>query len=466
MLPIALPRRVRLFVCLWIPKFVTSFAEQVTNFLLGSSLKQKVQILCLRLKPQSASVRNVLKLAGGTAGSQVITVAAAPILTRLYGPESFGVLATYVSILALLNVVSSLRYELAIAVPEDDDEAIALVWLCFVLVAISTALTALGVAWLGNPLVSWLHQPALKPLLWLVPVGVLLTGIYQPLTYWAIRRKQFGLLAQTKFRQSIFGVVTNLTAAPLGTIGLVLGQIVSQSAGFIEILRQSAAQIWRGPRLAPSLLFKTLYRYSHFGIYSSPAGLINTIGNQVPNLIFASAFGAAQLGQLALAQRLLLLPAGLIGQSVGKVFLSQAADRHRAGMLAPLVRQASQKFMIYGLIISLLVSLILAPMMPLLFGVEWSPTQWIIPLLCPLFIGQLMVSPLSMAFVVSERNQSGLHAQVLLITLRLLPLTIAVRLGQPNFAEALIVYSFSALVGYLVYLAFLLNSLSFQKNQP
>ena len=130
-----------------IRKFVTSFAEQVTNFLLGSSLKQKVQILCLRLKPQSASVRNVLKLAGGTAGSQVITVAAAPILTRLYGPESFGVLATYVSILALLNVVSSLRYELAIAVPEDDDEAIALVWLCFVLVAISTALQLWGAFW-------------------------------------------------------------------------------------------------------------------------------------------------------------------------------------------------------------------------------------------------------------------------------------------------------------------------------
>ena len=271
MLPIALPRRVGLFVCLWIRKFVTSFAEQVTNFLLGSSLKQKVQILCLRLKPQSASVRNVLKLAGGTAGSQVISVAAAPILTRLYGPESFGVLATFASILALLNVVSSLRYELAIAVPEDDDEAIALVWLCFVLVTISN-LTALGVAVLGDQLVSWLHQPALKPLLWLLPVGVLLTGIYQPLSYWAIRRKQFGLLAQTKFRQSIFGVATNLSAAPLGTIGLLLGQIVSQSAGFIEILRQSAAQIWRGPRLAPSLLLKTLYRYSHFGIYSSPAG--------------------------------------------------------------------------------------------------------------------------------------------------------------------------------------------------
>jgi O-antigen/teichoic acid export membrane protein len=122
-----------------------------------------------RLKPPSASVRDVLKLAGGTAGSQVITVAATPIITRLYGPESFGVLATFASILALLNVVSSLRYELAIAVPEDDDEAITLVWLCFVLVAISTALTALGVVLLRNQLVGWLQQPVLKPLLWLLP---------------------------------------------------------------------------------------------------------------------------------------------------------------------------------------------------------------------------------------------------------------------------------------------------------
>ena len=192
-----------------------------------------------RLRPESASVRNVLKLAGGTAGSQVITVAAAPILTRLYGPASFGILATFSSILALLNVVSSLRYELAIVVPEEDDEAIELVWLCLVLVGISTSLTALGVVLLGNQLVSLLQQPALKSLLWLLPVGVLLTGVYQPLSYWAIRRKQFGLLAQTKFRQSIFGVATNLALAPLGTIGLLLGQIVSQSAGFVTILRKS-----------------------------------------------------------------------------------------------------------------------------------------------------------------------------------------------------------------------------------
>jgi O-antigen/teichoic acid export membrane protein len=417
--------------------------------------------LVQRLKPQSASSRNVLKLAGGTAGSQVISVAAAPILTRLYGPESFGVLATFASILALLNVVSSLRYELAIAVPEDDDEAVALVWLCFALVAVSTGLTALGVLLLGDQLVAWLNEPALKPLLWLLPVGVLLSGVYQPLSYWAIRRKQFGLLAQTKFRQSIFGVATNLAAAPLGTIGLLLGQIVSQSVGFVAILRQSAALLLR-PAITPAVLVRTLRRYSHFGIYSSPAGLINTIGNQVPTLIFASAFGAAQLGQLALAQRLLLLPAGLIGSSVGQVFLSQAADRYRAGTLPELIRKTSRKLLLYGLAAATVACLGLAPLMPVIFGAQWEPTRSIIPILIPLFLGQLTISPLSMALIASQANKADMLAQLCLAMVRIFSLFAGLLLGF-GFEKTLTGYSLSCLVGYCIYGLILLKSVSLRR---
>jgi O-antigen/teichoic acid export membrane protein len=411
--------------------------------------------LAQRLKPQSASSRNILKLAGGTAGSQVITVAASPILTRLYGPESFGVLATFASIMALLNVVSSLRYELAIAVPEDDDEAVALVWLCFGLVGISTGLTALGVLLLGDQLVIWLNEPPLKPLLWLLPVGVLLSGVYQPLSYWAIRRKQFGLLAQTQFRQSIFGVATNLAAAPLGTIGLLLGKIVSQSAGFVAILRQSAALLLR-PAITPAVLGRTLRRYSHFGIYSSPAGLINTIGNQVPTLIFASVFGAAQLGQLALAQRLLLLPAGLIGSSVGQVFLSQAADRYRAGTLPALVRKASRKLLLYGLIVATVACLGLAPLMPAIFGQDWEPTRLIIPLLVPLFMGQLVVSPISRTLWATQQVRLQLILQTLLLSIKTIPLVLIVFFtAKASFLLLIAIYSASSAVGYFLFLRLL-----------
>ena len=53
-------------------------------------------------------------LVGGTAGVQVLTVLAAPLLTRLYSSEDFGLLSVYTSLLALIGVIFSLRYELAI----------------------------------------------------------------------------------------------------------------------------------------------------------------------------------------------------------------------------------------------------------------------------------------------------------------------------------------------------------------
>ena len=306
---------------------------------------QKLYKLYLRLKPQSASVRNVLKLAGGTAGSQVIIVAAAPILTRLYGPDSFGLLATFASILALLNVVSSLRYELAIAVPEDDAEAVALVWLCFVLVAISTVFTALGVAMLGDTLVGWLHQPALKPLLWLLPVCLFLTGLYQPLSYWAIRRKQFGLLAQTKFSQSIIGVVTNLVAAPLGTIGLLLGQIISLCSGIKQLFNDiaySSASLKMSRKLFNS--------YRDIGLPSILSGLINTAGSQIPILLIAGYYDTSDLGVLSLMQRLALLPATLVAKATSQVFLQRIGVSKSLSELNNLFEFAFNKLSKVGLI--------------------------------------------------------------------------------------------------------------------
>ena len=413
-------------------------------------LNARGRALVQRVKPQSASVRNVLKLAGGTAGSQVITVAAAPILTRLYGPESFGVLATFASILALLNVVSSLRYELAIAVPEDDDEAIALVWLCFVLVAIFTALTALGVALLGNQLVSWLQQPALKPLLWLLPVGVLLTGVYQPLSYWAIRRKQFGLLAQTKFRQSIFGVATNLAAAPLGTIGLVLGQIVSQSAGFVAILNQSAAVLLRGPRAAPALLLKTLRHYSHYGIYSSPAGLLNVVANAAPLILFSSLYGSSNLGQLYVAQKLLLAPVGLVSSSVGQVFLQKTSEIGRQKSTRFMLINTTSRLIAFSLPCVILLTIIFNSFWNLIFGDKWSAVGLISIILIPLVLSKAVVGSVGPILFALEKTKLQLLAQIIFTLVSLFPF-LFFSLYAPAFLVAVVSWSLCATIAYFCF---------------
>jgi len=54
----------------------------------------------------SSFAADVLKLVTGTTVAQVIAALASPLLTRLYGPEAFGLLALFTSITSIIGVVA------------------------------------------------------------------------------------------------------------------------------------------------------------------------------------------------------------------------------------------------------------------------------------------------------------------------------------------------------------------------
>ena len=57
----------------------------------------------------SSFATDVLKLVTGTTLAQVITVLAAPVISRLYGPEAFGFLTLFTSITSIIGVVACMR---------------------------------------------------------------------------------------------------------------------------------------------------------------------------------------------------------------------------------------------------------------------------------------------------------------------------------------------------------------------
>jgi O-antigen/teichoic acid export membrane protein len=58
--------------------------------------------------------KHVLTLLTGTTIAQAIPVAISPILTRIYSPEDFGLLAIYISIVTILATVITGAYDFAI----------------------------------------------------------------------------------------------------------------------------------------------------------------------------------------------------------------------------------------------------------------------------------------------------------------------------------------------------------------
>ena len=144
-------------------------------------------------------IKNVGVLVGGTAFSQLIGLLALPILTRLYTPEDFTVLATFSSILALLTVVSCLRFEIAIPMPKKQEIAMQLFLLSLISVFCITVLVTTAL-FIWEEYFDELTNNRLQGYYWLIPVGVFCAGFYKALQYWMTREKKFKSVSYTHLR--------------------------------------------------------------------------------------------------------------------------------------------------------------------------------------------------------------------------------------------------------------------------
>lgn len=404
--------------------------------------------------PKSDFVRNVMVMVGGTAFGQLVTVAASPFLTRMYAPSDFGVLAAYSSVLTILLVLASWRYEMAIPLPEKDRDAAHLVALSLGLVA-STALTvSCLILWQGVAISSILGVPAIRPYLWLVPVGIVGAGSYQVFNYWGIRRKAYSRVAQTKVTQNIGQTVAQLAIGMVspGPAGLLIGQVVGQTAGSGNLARLAFQQDRSAFRnLSWSTMWDMAYRCRRFPLISVFSGVLNTASVQIPNILLTTFFGVHVSGWFALGNRVLGMPLGLIGQSVAQVYLGQASRLAKQDPLEAerLFTRTSKRLAIASVVPIILIGASGPSLFELVFGFDWREAGVYVQLLVPGFIGQMVVTPLSHTFVILERHDLFLIFNVVRLVFTVSSVVLPFHLGRgPTWAVAL--YSASMFLTYVL----------------
>ena len=380
-------------------------------------MKRSLSSLWRRL-PGGAFARNVLVIAGGSTLGQLLVVAASPLLTRLYTPEQFGVLGVYVASVLLFSGVSTLRYELAIPLPNDDAVAKRLLQLTLGLSLSFSLALGLVMLWVGNALLGWLKWSDLTPYTAFLPLGTFLIASYQSLTYWAVRRGQYRTIAATKLWQGLGNVVTQLVLglAGVGTLGLLTGDAVGRGAGITRLARDVPGLLQRPDLRA---LLDAARRYRKFPIWSTGSTFINRFGLQLPQLFMATAFGPREAGWYLLTQRVLGTPTSLVGQAVAQVFLNRIAEiRREQPQRAPAfyLGIVGRMALMGGLPI-LVLGVVLGGTFGWLFGEEWKMAGRMVQILAPMFATQWTFSPTSQILVVFERQELQLVWDVLRLVL-------------------------------------------------
>jgi O-antigen/teichoic acid export membrane protein len=410
------------------------------------------------LLPKGQFARSVTVLAGGTALHQGLVMLASPLLTRLYTPEDFGILAIYAAILGIVSIAASLRYEFAIPLPEDEITAANILALSFLLVIGMSSLMAVVIWLYGSNIINLLDAPDLQPYLWLLPVGLLLVGFYQALNYWAVRKKAFGLISSTKVTQGISSVTVQLGFGLLqfGPLGLIFGHILKEFAGvgsFIRAIFRSDRAVLRQIRL--SSFSVVLRRYQRFPKYTVWAGMANAMSLHLPALLLAVLFSQTTAGLYMLTQKVIGLPMNLLGRSIGQVFHADAAASARQDKIAESTLDAFCKLLRVGVGPFLLLSVTGPDLFQFVFGDEWRVAgifaQWLAPLLLVVFI----TSPISTLASVLEYQAHALGLQLMLLTLRVIAISTGAYLGDAFLTIAL--YSGFSLLAYIIFIVWLMH---------
>lgn len=404
-----------------------------------------------RFLPNNRFARSISVLAGGTVAGQFVIVGASPLLTRLYSPDDFGLLAVFGGLLATISVIASLRYQLAIPLPDSNREAASVTVASLLVVIAMSTMCALFVWLAGGPITRILNTPALEPYLGLLPLGLLLTGIYEIFSYWAIRSKAFPTMARTKLTQSLVGVTVQMGGYAFGPAALLWGQIANRAAGNTALVRSALIRNQHEFRAVNSQdLRQAFTRWRRFPLYSTWGGLFNSAGVNLPPILFAALFSPVAAGTYMLAHRVLQTPLNTLGRSIAQVFVSHGADAHREGRLDHLVLSIHANLAHIAMPPVLVLILTGPDLFALIFGNNWRQAgefaQWMAPWLYMVFV----TSPLSQISSILEKQVHGMMLQAALLLVRVGSLFLGAFLKNLQWTVAL--YSLSSALCWVAFL--------------
>jgi len=398
--------------------------------------------------------KNSLTLISGTTTAQLLPIAVSPILTRIYTPEDFGVLALFMSLSMILSIVATGRYELAIVLPKKDTHGFNLLALSVIIAGIFSVLLIIALLFFHDFFVVLLKNEKIGKWLYLLPVVVFFLSGYNALNYFHTRLKNYKILAKFRvLRSAVLAIVqTGLFFLHNGILALVSGYSLAQLSGNMAMMREALKDSELRKTVSKAKMIALAKKYSKFPKFTLFANLLNKGSSEMPNILITPLFSSSILGFYSLGYRLLAVPSSFIGASLSQVFM-QAANEEilKTGKSNVIFKSVFKKLLLIGVPFFVLLATFAEPVFGFVFGSEWAIAGTYAMLLTPLLFTRFIVSTLSVVLYVFEKHAIILATQIVMFAISIGVFSISFILKM-DFQNFLLLYSLTLSGYYLFYL--------------
>lgn len=415
--------------------------------------------------------KDIATLVGGTGIAQALPIFISPILTRIYTPDQFGILAFYMAVIAIVGVASTGRYEMAILLPKKDSEAHNLAGFSTILaLAVSFASFIIFVL-LGDKILDLFGFGSMSVLYYAIPAGIFALGLFQISTFLLNRIKKYNELATAKIARSGGVSVGQLIFGFAGfpTFGLVYGKLIGElgSALYARWLANKDAS-YRNSKLSWIVMKAEAITYREMPKFNAPHAVSNTLSNQLPNILLAGFFSPAIAGFYNLSYRICYAPVMLISSSVYQIYSRSVSENQKAGEDIHTFTKSVLKKLALAAILPFTILLLFAPsLFEFVFGPDWRVAGFYSQLLAPLLFLVFIVSPITYIPILLGYQRKAFILDILYLVLRTLALFTGYYIGNATVAIAAFC-SVGVLfqIYYLFWLLTLTRAHNFQAELP
>lgn len=404
-------------------------------------------------------IRNSGTLLTGNVVAQGLAFLAYLLLLRLFTPDDFGLCNVFFSYTEVLIILSTCKYEMAIVVAPDDNEASLLARLAFRLNALLTLLLFAVAAVMALTGVTLSNLPAI--LLLLLPLLVYFTGTYRIYVFLCNRHKEYRALALGEVVSVSGGTVTRILFGLLApvlnlfhTIGLPLGSVLGKMAGHAYLHHVVCRKNhYYHPTAAP--LRPIARKYINFARYVMPRELVSSFSANLPLMWLSLYFDKPLLGLFSLALTFTQRPAGILANTFEKVLYQSSSVTVQQQL--PLRRNILRFALLLGVgvaAVAAVVFLFAEPLFVLLFGGQWVGTGYYVRCLLPWMSILVISNSLSFVSSIFGTQRVDFILQVVQLLLRAVALYIGIRQG--DFQLAVLLFCIVSAVVQAVQLAWYL----------
>ncbi len=370
---------------------------------------------------------------------RILQLATATVLARLLSPDDYGIVAMAMVVTGLIDKFTNVQVGGAIAKVAQMTHAH--LDTAFTLNLLRAVLSALVLVLAAAPAASFMHEPRLRDVLYVLAVPTLVSGLHNP---------HFLLFSRNlNFSQDVKrAVVSAVLASAVGVVGALIFKSywALVASAVVNAFCWTLFTYWKIPIRVRLGVEKTRELLS-YGTWVVLIGVLDELNYRTDYLLIGRYIGSSALGAYNVAQVLTTTATGDVVDSIGKAlfpaFAIMAADRER---LRNGYKRIQSIMLALALPIGFGMSAVAADVVLVLFGHKWLLAIPVVSLLAPIVALQSVTA--SVESLLLSLNQGAL---LFWRTLLFLALRVALMVGGfyldgfMGIVYARVIYGFATL---------------------